>query len=266
MTWSFDGVVRRVLAFSRAAEFEDETSKSGVRVASSRSLAAADQLPTPALEALRLFVRSLDGETRSKLRAVMRAGRNAEPLQVALAAISAEDANADGELDPFARGAAALQDLQRGHAVACATGFDLELELAAWSAVGKHESLDERVWLRFGRELARSDIGEWSCFALVDARDQLETLYLGRGQNSWWSFSAVIDRPSERALGLARTTRSRRSRVVTLSLQAALGRSCLRSQRAVRRASMALSARLGMCRVPEERKMPIPARQPARKA
>lgn len=253
--WSFDGVVRRVLAFARAAELENEKSIAGELVAASSENGFARAKPgSPAFDALRLFVRSLDAETQGKLRAVMRAGREAEPLQLAAAAIATEDAAVeDGGPEVFAGGTAALQDLQRGHAVACATTFDLELPLAGWSAVGRRESLDERVWLRFGRELARSRVEEWSCFAVVDSRDHLRRLYLRRGKHRWWSFDAVIDRPSDGDLGLARSARACRSRIVTLSLQSALGRSCHPNQRAVRRASFALSARLGMCRVSQRR-------------
>ena len=246
VAWSFDGVVRRVLAFSRAAELEDEASRLRQRVAPVRFLARSRTESSPAFDALTLFVRSLDRETQGKLRAVMKAGRDAEPLPTAAAAIP----DADRELEVFGGGAAALQDLQRGHAVACATAFDLELALAHWSAVGKRKSVDERAWLRFGRELARSHIEEWSCCAVVAGGEQLKKLYLRRGQNRWWSFGSAIDRPSHRDLERARSSRSSPARIVTLSVQAALGRSCGRNQRALQRASLALSARLGMCRIP----------------
>jgi hypothetical protein len=146
--------------------------------------------------------------------------------------------------DLFASGAPACQDLQRGLAVACATAFDLELALPRWTKVGDGASLDDRVWLRFGRELALSRVEEWSCQAVCDSRGQLEKLYLRRGQNAWWSFGALIDRPPGRELQRQRSAKGR-ARLVSLSLQAALARSCRAELRAVHRASMAVSARLG---------------------
>jgi hypothetical protein len=244
--WSFDGVVRRVLGFSRAAELEAAVPARRAANRRSAALAAGDGGgASPAFDALNLFVRSLDHETRGKLRALMQAGREAQALPEA-AAVSSESAGADGTREPdlFASGTPALQDLQRGHAVACATEFDLELELSRWVKVGERASLDERVWLRFGRELALSRLEEWSCQAVCDSRGQLEKLYLRRGQNAWWSFGALIDRPSGREL-LGQRSAKGRSALVNLSLQAAFARSRRADLRAVDRASMAMSARLG---------------------
>ncbi len=244
--WSFDGVVRRVLGFSRAAELEAALPERRAKNRRSAALAAGDVGgPSPAFDALNLFVRSLDDETRGKLRALMQAGREAQALPDA-AAVSSRAAEADGMLVPdlFASGTRAFQDLQRGHAVACATEFDLELELGRWENVRERASLDERVWLRFGRELARSRVEEWSCQAVCDSRGQLEKLYLRHGQTAWWSFGALIDRPSSREVLGQRSTRGR-SRLVSLSLQAAVARSSRAELRAVHRASIAVSARLG---------------------
>lgn len=245
--WSFDGVLRRVLGFSRAAELESEARRPphvGQRGSERRAT-------SPALDALTLFVRTLNAPTQGKLRALMRAGREAQTLPTAIAALAAEQPPGSAALpELFAQGATGLQDLQRGHAVACATGFNLELELERWSEVAEPESLEERVWSRFGRELAKSRVDEWACFAVVDERDRLLKLYLRRGKARWWSFAGLIDRPSERALDVPRAAGARRTRIVVLPLQAALGRSCRPELRAVRRASLALSARLGNCRAP----------------
>jgi hypothetical protein len=243
--WSFDGVVRRVLAFSRAAELEARVpgTRAAPREPSTRTAAAL----SPALDALNLFVLSLDDETRGKLQAVMQAGRDARALPDAAAALgTAQEAPGTPASPLFGNGSGSLQDLQRGHAVACATEFDLELKLARWGNVRLPATLDDRVWLRFGRELARSSVEEWSCHAILDARDRLEKLYLRCGQNAWWSFGAVIDRPSTRELASQRSAKHGRSRVVTLSLRAALARSSRADLRAVRRASIAVSARLGI--------------------
>jgi len=246
--WSFDGVVQRMLGFSRAAELEGESlEERGARSASKRVVAAPSE-PSPQLDALKLFVRSLDDDTRGKLRAVMRAGREAAALPDVIAALATEPAP---EADLFAEGAVGLQHLQRGHALARATAFDLERQLSRWSKVAKDPSLDERVWLRFGRELARSRADEWTCFALVGADEHIEKLFLRCGKQPWWSFGALIDRPSERKLGVLRSTRSGRSRILVLPLASALGRPSRGELKAVRRASSALSARLGLSRMPE---------------
>lgn len=264
LRWSFDGVLRRALGFSRAAEHENKASRHAGRPSAFPSTARPGNEPArprPAFDALRLFVQSLDAEMRGKLRTVMHAGREAQTLPAAVAALAAvRSAGAEGEL--FAGGAAALQDLQRGHAIACATGFDLELTLDRWGRVREPESLDERVWLRFGRELARSTIEEWSCSAVVDARGRLQKLYLRRGKARWWSFAALIDRPSDSALRVQGSAWSRRSRLVVLPLHSALGRSLCGELRAVRRASMAVSARLGAGRNSDRAHAP-PARRKA---
>jgi hypothetical protein len=265
-SWSFDGVLRRVRGFSRAAELESETQRPGGRSAppSATVQRNAAVKASPAFEALNVFVRSLNGSTQGKLRALMQAGREAQALPAAVAALAeGQPVGNDAIPELFARGAAALQDLQRGHAVACATGFDLEADLALWGGAGQPDSLDERVWLRFGRELAQSRVEEWSCYAIVDGRDRLEKLYLRRGMSGWWSFAALIDRPSDRALQVPPSSaRSGLSRVVVLPLQSALGRACRGDLRAVRRASLALGARLGSCRTPVRRAV-APTRQVA---
>jgi hypothetical protein len=247
-TWSFDGVIKRVLAFARAAELEAAVPavRTAYRASVARAAGKADAL-SPALEALNLFVLSLGDETRGKLQAVMQAGRDARALPDAVTALATAPAATDSEVARlFGQGTGALQDLQRGHAVACATEFDLELKLARWSRARDPASLDERVWLRFGRELARSNVEDWSCHALLGTRGQLEKLYLRRGQNAWWSFGALIDRPSTRELASQRSAKRGRSRVVNLSLQAVLARSGRADPRALRRASLAVGARLGM--------------------
>lgn len=245
--WSFDGVVRRVLAFARAAELEAEVPAARAAYRASAARAAGDGgTPSPALEALNLFVLSFDDETRGKLQAVMQAGREARALPEAVTALGLARKADIQSARLFGNETGSLQDLQRGHALACATQFDLELKLARWGAVREPESLDERVWLRFGRELARSSAEDWSCHAIVGARGQLEKLYLRRGLSAWWSFGVLIDRPSIRELAAQRAEKRGRARVVDLSLQAVLTRSYRADLRALRRASMAVGARLGI--------------------
>jgi len=240
--WSFDGVMRRVLGFSRVPP----APHAGPSQRRARSKLAASE---PTFEALNFFVRSLDAEMKDKLQTVMRAGREAQTLPAAHADFTRDKVATDGAgLDLFGAGAASLQELQRGHAVACATGFDLEAKWARWGSAAESGSLDARVWLRFGRELALSDPEEWSCLAVVDTRDQVEKLYLRRGERCWWSFDLLIDRPSAQEVQRRRTARGAGyGKVISLPLLAALGRQCRGDRVAARRAARALSARLGFC-------------------
>ena len=249
--WSFDGVVRRVLGFSRAAEIEQGSADAESARAPFRATRSEITDRRSAFDALNVFVRSLDQETRTKLEVVIRAGREAETLPEAFASVLRDQlARGDVAPDLFLDGMVALQHLQRGHAVACATGFDLELDVARWKSVRVRDSLDERVWLRFGRELAQSTVAEWSCLALVDGGEQVERLYLRRGRMCWYSFDFVIDRPSDRQLALRRSERpTKNSKLVTLTLEAVVGRRCRPERTAVRRAALAMSARLGTCRM-----------------
>ncbi len=233
---SFNRCLEHVVGFTRAAELDGNISRSPNGVSGA------------AFDALKLYVRSLDPDTQEKLRALVRAGHDAVPIQSGVAAIVAERVSGAGSVELFARGCVELEDLRRGHAVARATAFDLEIELAAWGSVREPQSLEERVWLRFGCELARSRLDEWTCFAVVDSRDRLEKLYLRRGKARWWSFAALLDRPSERALDVPRSARSGRRGLIVLPVQVALERSCRPNLGAVRRASSAVSARFALNR------------------
>jgi hypothetical protein len=234
--WSFDGVLRRVLGFYRAAETQQE------RVTPT----------TEAYDALNLFVRTLDAQTREKLRAVIRAGRDGRALGDAHGDLALDPAVEDAPTaDLFGEGALSLQHLQRGHAIACATRFDLELEIERWTPSSTRQSVDERVWLRFGRELALHAPAEWSCLGAIGPGDELEMLYLRRGDAAWWSFDLVVDRPSARDVARQRTLHVRSKRkLVALPLEAIAGRRFGTERRALERAAHAVSARLGFSRTP----------------
>jgi hypothetical protein len=227
--WSFDGVLRRVLGLSRAVELGRNDS---------------------ALDALRIFARTLDVQVLHKLETLMQAGRNAQPLGPTSAALSdRESATTNQASEMFDDRLSCLENLRRGHAMACATRFDLESEVAGWATLPERHSLDERVWLRFGRELASSSPSDWTCLATIGRGTELDALYLRRGEKSWWSFDTLIDRPSTRSVArrLGAPTRQR-GRLVTLPLEAVIGRRCRTDRQALRRAAMAMSARLGVCR------------------
>jgi hypothetical protein len=235
--WSFDGVLRRVLGLSRAAELERKPRREA-------------KVGSTATDALRIFARSLDADALKKLETLMRAGREARALGAASAAISARTAARPPEsTDLFDDQSASVENLCRGHAIACATRFDLESEVTGWPDSLAGDSLDERVWLRFGKELASSSPSDWACLAEVGKNTELQTLYLRRGDGVWWSFDKQIDRPSSRfVMRRLEAPRSRRDRLVTLPLDAVVGRRCRSDRAALRRAAMAMSARLGACR------------------
>lgn len=235
-TWTFASILRRVLGLADAAELERaqrrESKNDGAR------------------NALRIFLRSLDPEIRQKLETLMRAGRDAR--QVGSSSAVALDHGAEPVREPrdlFDDRLASLENLRRGHAIACATKFDLESEITGWPASLGADSLDERVWLRFGKELAASSPADWTCLARVGPGAELEALYLRRGDRPWWSFDTLIDRPSARTVSrrFDRTPR-RRGRLVAMALDSVIGRRCRSDRPALRRAAMAMSARLGACR------------------
>ncbi len=248
--WSFDGVIRRVLGFSRAAGMAEgaavELGGGAKRKAKHAAVGRA-----AAFHALALFVRALDQETRNKLQTVMLAGKDGRALADAHDVLSKERA-APGYETPelFCEGAASLQNLQRGHAVACATRFDLETKLSSWIPPEGRSSLDDRVWLRFGRELAVSDPEEWSCLAQLNSAKELEAVYLRRGEKRWWSFDSLIDRPSAWQIARRRNARTpARERLVSLPVEALVGRNYPNGREAARRAALAVSARLGRPRM-----------------
>jgi hypothetical protein len=246
--WSFDGVLRRVIGFSRAATLVPRPATprgaTNVRVPDRR-----DRRSTAAFDALRLFVRTLDEPTLAKLGTLMRAGRDGVALSVAHSLRDTGVTAVRPSAELFDDGAASLEYVQRGHAIACATDFDLEAGVELWAPSAKAGTLDERVWLRFARELAASSVSEWSCLALVGRDDRLEGLYLSRGNGAWWSFAGVIDRPSAAYVEGLQNRKSGEVRAVSLPLLAVVGRRCKKNRPAVKRAVLAVSARLGCCRL-----------------
>ncbi|HEX6766920.1 MAG TPA: hypothetical protein VF103_15600, partial [Polyangiaceae bacterium] len=126
-----------MLGLSRAAELEQAQRRE------SRAKGSA-------IDALRMFARSLDIDVLHKLETLMRAGRDGQPLgptSVRLSEVGTEETQASSDL--FDDRMASVENLRRGHAIACATKFDLESDIAKWPELLGGGSLDERVWLRF---------------------------------------------------------------------------------------------------------------------
>jgi len=218
---SFDALLRRTIELSRREHDEKVDS----------------------VEALAALLRDLPPEARSKLRIIMTAGRDGVSLSSAHASVSAappglgasELESAGGELGDY---------LARGHAIACATQFQLDAGLDRWSASESGE-LEERVWLRFGKQLAASPLEEWECLGAVGTSgDRLTQLYLRLGKAVWWSFGAVLDRPSPETV--RKDGRGRSSRHSKLGLLRKVAeRRCEPDRRALRRALRAIRARTG---------------------
>jgi hypothetical protein len=207
--------------------------------------------PSPkALDGLTATLRSLDPETALKIRTLMIAGRDGQSIgavdvKVSLAdtastfAIMATDSGENGPL--------LIEYLLRGHAIACAAGIDLDRSLADWQARSA-DDVDERAWMSFGRQLAKSLPHEWQCIGVVDpGTRKLAKLYLKLGDRAWWSFQSLIDRPTQGDMakeqkGLGR----RRSRAIsTNSLDSLVSELDDVSGRALQRAGRAIRARVG---------------------
>jgi hypothetical protein len=217
---SFDALLRRTVELSRKEHDEKVGS----------------------LEALAALLRELPPEARSKLRVVMTAGRDGVSLSSAHASVSAAPPGL-GASELESAGGALGDYLARGHAIACATQFQLDVSLERWSGSESGE-LEERVWLRFGKQLAASPPEEWECLGAVGASDRLTQLYLRLGKAVWWSFGAVLDRPSPEMVRKDGRGRSGRHSKLGL-LRKVAERRCEPDRRALRRALRAIRARTG---------------------
>jgi hypothetical protein len=235
-SWSFDSVFRRIMGLSRAAELE----RARRRASGGHS----------AVDALRIFARTLDVKALRKLETLMHAGRDAHALgKTAMALSEMEPGSARSTPDLFDERLASVENLRRGHAIACATRFDLEADVDGWPDAPCGDSLEDRVWLRFGRELAASDPNEWSCLAAIGPDAALEMLYLRRAEARWWSFGTQLDRPSAHGVSHRfEVVGRKRNRFVAVSIGSVVGSRCRSDRAALRRATMAVSARLGACR------------------
>jgi hypothetical protein len=195
-------------------------------------------------EELALALRELQPEARSKLRIVMTAGRDGLSLGSAHASVSSASPE-PLDASELERAGDELGDyLARGYAIACATQFELDASLDRWSTSEKGE-LEERVWLRFGKQLAGSPPEEWECIGAVGAGgERLAHLYLRLGKAVWWSFGAVLDRPTPETVRKNGRTRSGRPSKLG-PLRDVAARRCEPERRALRRALRAIRARVG---------------------
>jgi hypothetical protein len=237
-----EGTLARVIRLAQALM------PRGDKADAAASTAAA--VPNEALAALKKALEGLDSEVALKLRTLMIAGRDGKNIGDVNVNLTADDSNAafaTAALDASQNGPLLADYLRKGHALACAAGLDLERPIAAWSSTTSH-SLDERAWLSFGKQLAKAELDDWQCLAFVESDNQsISRLYLRLEEHAWWSFQAVLDRPSSAAVEkYKRSLSSRRSKgLATRSLTSLVSRLSAAEGRALRRAARAIRARVG---------------------
>ena len=201
-------------------------------------------------------LRELPQETALKLRTLMIAGRDGRGIHAVQPNLTLGDGDAAfgaAADDAGESGPLLAEYLRRGHALACAAGLDLEQPLASWGSV--EDDLDARAWRSFGRQLAQSHPDEWQCLTVAAAEGRGVTeLYVGLGGCVWWSFQALLGRPSLVAIDRQRVVmdpqrlgfdRGRPTTATLPSLKAVAP--LLRAARgsALRRAAQAIWARVG---------------------
>jgi hypothetical protein len=210
--------------------------------------AGARAEPT-AQQRLASALRALPPEMALKLRTLMVAGRDGVGIHTVKLNVTLGEGDAAFDAmasDSSENGPLLAEYLRRGHALACAAGLDLERPMASWASAER--DLEERAWLSFGRQLANSQPDDWQCLTFTaPGTQQIDKLYLRLGERAWWSFQALLDRPSVRAVNQQQRARNRgRSKAVAApSLKAIAARSAVAEGRALRRAVRAIRARLG---------------------
>jgi hypothetical protein len=196
------------------------------------------------------FVAGFDASTLAKLSVLISAGRDAKAIAEALATPATELAQTPLEFD-----LAAQQNLRRGLAIARATAFDLERAITDWgTSKGAKRGLEDRVWLSFGRELARSNASEWTCLVAMSAGEALDKVYLCHRDGAWWSFGTLVERPSKSEVTrLSGKQPKGRRKLASLPLGAIVPARCRADRSALRRAASALSARFRRAAKPSAR-------------
>lgn len=250
---TFEAVLRQMVDLAQAILPEQRrTSSSGER---DRSRALVRERPASGLTAQQAMTQALvklGPEVALKLRTVMVAGRDGRRItdvQVNMTVADADSAFVFAARDLSENGPLLIDYLRRGHAMACASGLDIEKPFAEWASAAPRQ-LDERAWSSFGRQLAMSRPEDWRCvgFLGTEPGEPLTELYLRRGELCWWSFHSLLDRPPEALVEKQkRALASRRPNGVTSgSMQALAHRACRAEASALRRALRAIRARVGL--------------------
>lgn len=212
---------------------------------------AASSKETAALSAqqqLALTLRGLEPELALKVRTLMVAGRDGQSIHAVKIHATLADRAATFHAvanDTSENGPLLAEYLRRGHALAQASGLDLERPIAGWSSADA--SRDEREWQRFGRQLAQSHPDEWRCW-LVPARapGHGPELFLQHPEHGSWSFHAQL----ERAEVVEESVPPGSGGVATRSLGALVPRLRKAQGVALRRAARAICARVGAATQP----------------
>jgi hypothetical protein len=171
----------------------------------------------------------LDREMALKVRTLMiagREGRDIATVQIDLKLEDADTAFAAAAREASENGPLLADYLQRGHALACAAGLDLEKPVSRWMSTTR-DTLDERAWSSFGRQLASSKPDDWQCLGFVErGGHEITRLYVKLSDHAWWSFQSVLDRPSAALVSKEKQMlASRRAKgVTTSSLEALVAR------------------------------------------
>jgi len=211
---------------------------------------APDEQKAVAREQLATALRGLEPEMAIKLRTLMIAGRDGQSIDLVKVNLSLSDADAGFAImaaDSSDNGPLLIDYLRRGHALACASGVDLDGPLTRWQAPSV-VGISERAWLSFGKQLASSQPADWQCLGLVDQSTQgFSKLYLRLREHGWWSFRAVLDRPTPAGVEKERRELSKRhvQSVSVDTLEGIVGHFGGVQGRALQRAGRAVRARLG---------------------
>ena len=198
---------------------------------------------------LQSVLSGLQAESALKLCALLLAGRDGRDIGTVDTVSLATEANSWFSVHALGnKGAKLAEYLRRGHAIACATAFDLEAPIAQWP-LATAQSLEDRVWLSFGRQLALSAPGEWKSLGVGagPGPQQVSKLYLQLADKAWWSFRWVLDRPSPAVMLRAqRADKSAHPDVADDSLRNVAALAIAGEGRALRRALRAIRARMGV--------------------
>ena len=205
--------------------------------------------PTRAKSELQRLISALPAESVTKLFVLFQAGRDGRDIgRIDTALVSADDRARISSKLCSEHGPRLLEYLRRGHAIACATALDLEAPLPQWTAAAA-ESLEERVWLRFGQQLALNPPETWKCLGTrIPEEDNVAKLYLQSAGKAWWSFRRVLDRPSPEQVKSVQRRRAKASspRALPSTLADIAALPVAVEHRALRRALRAIRARMGL--------------------
>lgn len=204
-----------------------------------------------AQQRLALALHNLEPELALKVRTLMVAGRDGQSIHSVKIHLTLADGSSTFQAaanDTSENGPLLAEYLRRGHALAQASGLDLERPIAGWARA--EASRAERDWQRFGRQLAQSHPDEWQCWLVAGvAPDRHGQLYLQHPEHGSWSFHAGLDRAEPAALaGLARSAEG--EGIATRSLGALVPRLRKAQGVALRRAARAICARVGAATQP----------------